>query len=153
MHLGICELRMKYLIVFLVILASCTKKRSAEDVLSNFVKYRFKSAQNKADLLEKTTGVLHQRIADMDETSFKQFAKNKHLKMRKYRINLARCSEAACFITYTLSYDHSGKVGRKYETEVKKIAELKKEEGHWRIADVSNIKTYIDSKIPLSILD
>ena len=142
---------MKFIIIFLALLSfSCTKKESAEDVLSGFIKYRFKSSQTKNELLTRTTGGLHQKISNMDEETFEKFSTNKNRKMRKYRVDLARCSNETCFITYTLSYDEGDQKGRKYETEIKKIAELQLEEGFWKIADVSNIKTYIDSKRPLS---
>lgn len=143
---------MKFFVFIITLLAfSCTKKQvSAEDVLSGYIQYRFKSSQSKTELLSKTTGELYQKIVDMDEDTFKKFSTNENKRMRKYRVDLSRCSNETCFITYTLSYDEGDKKGRKFETEIKKIAELQLEDGAWKIADVSNIKTYIDSKRPLS---
>lgn len=135
----------------LLISSSCTKKSSSEDVLKGYVKYRFSPAQSKDVLLEKTTGSLKDRISAMTEDEFKDFVSMEKFKMRKFVINLKRCSDDQCFITYTLSYDQYQDGQRKYENEVKKIAEIRKQEDGWKIADVSNVKTYIDSKEELKI--
>jgi hypothetical protein len=135
----------------LLISVSCTKKSSSEDVLKGYVKYRFSPAQSKDVLLEKTTGTLKDRISTMTEDEFKSFVSMGKFKMRKFVINLKRCSDDQCFITYTLSYDQYQDGQRKYENEVKKIAEIRKQEDGWKIADVSNVKTYIDSKEELKI--
>ena len=135
----------------LLIFSSCTKKSTSDDVLKGYVKYRFSSSQNKDALLEKTTGNLNERISKMTEEEFKDFISMEKYKMRKFVINLKRCSDDQCFITYTLSYDQYLDGQRKYENEVKKIADIRKLEDSWKIADVSNVKTYIDSKEELKI--
>ncbi len=136
---------------FLLLFASCTKKTNSEDVLKGYIKYRFSPAQSKDVLLEKTTGSLNERITSMTDDEFKDFVSMEKFKMRKFVINLKRCSDDQCFITYTLSYDQYQDGERKYENEVKKIAEIRKVEEIWKIADVSNVKTYIDSKEELKI--
>lgn len=139
------------LLVFSFLFSSCTKKSNSEDVLKGYVKYRFSPAQSKEVLLEKTTGSLKERISTMSEDEFKDFVSMEKFKMRKFVINLKRCSDDQCFITYTLSYDQYQEGERKYENEVKKIAEIRKQEDGWKIADVSNVKTYIDSKEEIKI--
>ncbi|MBT7611423.1 MAG: hypothetical protein HN576_16805 [Bacteriovoracaceae bacterium] len=141
---------MRYILVLLLLLSSCTKKESAEDVLSDFIKYRFNKNQSREMLLERTTGALFQKIREMDEETLTQFVYNDDLKLRKYKVNLSRCSDETCFITYTLAYDQSDEKGRAYETVIKKIAEVQKEDEMWKISDVSNVKTYIDSKRPIN---
>lgn len=150
MPLVINEYKMKSLILILLLLASCTKKESAEDVLAAFIKYRFNSYQDKPMLVEMTTGLLNEKISDMDEETFKLFTSTSDLKMRKYKVILSKCSEESCYLTYTLSYDESDEQGRKYETEIKKIAELSKVDDRWKISDVTNVKTFIDAKRPIS---
>jgi hypothetical protein len=144
------EFKMKSLIFILLLLASCTKKQSAENVLSAFIKYRFKPFQERPMLKAMTTGALNQKINDMDEETFKIFTSTKEFKIRKYKVILSKCSKDSCFLTYTLSYDESDVRGRKYETEIKKIAELQKIDERWKIADVTNIKTFIDAKRPIN---
>ena len=141
---------MKFILFSLFFLISCTKKQSAEETLYSFVKYRFKENQSKDILLSQTTGILFKKIEDMDADTFKKFITNKQLKLKKYKVDLIKCTDIVCFITYTLSYNQTDKSGPKYLTEIKKIAELQLEGGLWKIADVSNIKTYIDSKRPLN---
>jgi hypothetical protein len=133
-----------------LLFASCTKRQSAEDVLSTFIKYRFNKNQSREVLLEKTTGSLFEKISEMDEETLARFIYNDDLKLRKYKVTLSRCSDETCFITYTLAYDQGDQKGRTFETEIKKIAEIKREDGLWKISDVSNVKTYIDSKRPIS---
>ncbi|MCO4794666.1 MAG: hypothetical protein KC493_13190 [Bacteriovoracaceae bacterium] len=139
------------LLSFMFVFSSCTKKGNSEDVLKGYVKYRFSPTQSKDELLGRTTGTLNDKITEMNEEAFKDFVSMEKFKMRKFEINLKRCSEDQCFITYTLSYDQYQDGKRQYENEVKKIAEIRKIEESWKIADVSNVKTYIDSKEEITV--
>lgn len=137
--------------LFFCLFYSCSKDSSSEEVLKSYVKYRFSPSQSKANLLEKTTGELNFKIKNMSDEEFESFVSMEKYKMRKFEINLKRCSESQCYITYTLSYDQYTDGKRTFESEIKKIAEVQKTNGKWKLSDVSNVKTYIDSKEEIDI--
>ena len=138
----------KIIILFLVY--SCVSSEGPEQALKKFVNYRFSSNQNREKLLEMSAGNLKAQIEVLDEESFNKVYKEQNLKLKKYKINLKNCSEETCSITYTLSFSTLKGKDETFRSEVKKIAEMVKIEGSWKVIDVTNVKTYIDSKEPIS---
>jgi len=97
-----------------------------------------------------SAGNMKKQIEVLDEESFKEVYQAKDLKLKRVKINLKNCSETTCSITYTLSFA-SLKGGKEaFRSEVKKIAEMVKVDDSWKVSDVTNVKTYIDSKEPIS---
>lgn len=139
---------MKFFLISLliVILGGCTKKVGPEQALRGYINYRFSKGQDKASVLNKVTDKLHKKIDMMAEQDFKRFSNVKGLKQKKVNILLKKCSDMDCNITYTLSYEIYDESEKVFSAEVKKIAELKKVENTWKVSDVSNIKTFYDSK-------
>lgn len=133
-----------FVILISVFLVSCQKKNGAESTLMDFINYRFTSGQTKEKLLEYTAGKLHSLIEGMTEEEFEQFAKMEAAKKRKVEINFKNCEEEVCYLTYTVSY--SSDVGGKeaFKVDAKKIAELRKSQDEWKVADVSDIKSYYE---------
>ncbi|MBT7766141.1 MAG: hypothetical protein HN730_03235 [Bdellovibrionales bacterium] len=148
----------RYLItlIIFIFISACNLDNSPESALRTFVSNRFAGNQSREELLDLTTGKLHQQIKGMDDTTFATFTQTSNLDSKKLKISLNTCQEERCFITYTLNYlqDHKRGKNRKnksgYDIEVKKIAELHFIDGDWKIASVSNIKTSIDAKEPIS---
>ena len=145
---------MKYL-YFLIILAiaiGCAKDfKNPETVLKEYVNYRFSKHQTRPKLLKYSTAFLYQSIEEMSEGDFNKFKNTGTYKKRKFKINLKKCSDNQCHITYTVVYDITKKNNLLYSVEVKKIAELHKVSNSWKIASVSNVKTFLDSKTPIDL--
>ncbi len=129
----------------------CNSQKGPEETLRNFVNYRFSSSQDKGKTLSYVTGTLEEKIVEMSDEDYKLFEKTTEYKKKKLRINLKKCTENQCFITYTLSFFKKTGEQKSASLEVKKIAELKKTDKSWKIADVNNIKTYIESKEPIDV--
>ena len=85
------------------------------------------------------------RVEQMDTKALDKFLNTKNLRKRKLTINFKNCeSEYKCFLTYTLAYQQSAGTEKKYDVEVKKIAELTSDsKGIWKIADITDIKSHI----------
>ena len=139
---------MRLAVIFMLfgLLYSCNEYSVPQDVLRNFVHYRFSNNQSKDYILEQTSGVLREKILTMSEDDFNKFINVKNLKKKKFKISYTKCSENKCFITYFLSYDILNEGKKRFSVEIKKIAELEKDLGVWKISDVNNVKTYYDSK-------
>ncbi|MBP5297185.1 MAG: hypothetical protein J6Y94_07645 [Bacteriovoracaceae bacterium] len=68
------------------------------------------------------------------------------LKKKKFKITLQKCTPRQCFITYIIQYDVQEVKVTDFAIEAKKIAELRLVDGHWKVADIVNQKTYIEAK-------
>lgn len=87
----------------------------------------------------------------MNDKEFDHFTKNIKYKKKKFKVILKKCNDSRCFITYILTYAQPLPNNPDFEIEVKKIAELKNQEGLWRITNVNNVKSYIEGLKPLEI--
>ncbi|MBF0298512.1 MAG: hypothetical protein HQK51_07310 [Oligoflexia bacterium] len=125
---------------------------TADKTLQNYVEQRFDNNQSKTTILQKVTGALYLQIEQMNEEEFKNFSSTKNIKKKEFKILSSRCKNDQCYITYYLSYyniDSSNKT--EVITDVKKVAEVIKEDGIWKIKDIVNIKTYHKSLDELQI--
>jgi hypothetical protein len=138
-----------FIAIVLVGLLSCNQQEGPEGTLKSFINYRFSESQQKDELLSRTTGVLNEKISAMTDEEFAEFSNSSKYKKKKFKLNLSRCDKNQCFLTYTITYDKYEGDKQTFGIEVKKIAELLLLNGSWKIVDVSNIKTFFDSKQPL----
>jgi hypothetical protein len=125
---------------------------SPEAALKNFTEARIGNVVTRQFIVERVTGKMKVSFETMDEETFKKFADLRHVKKGSFKIVSKSCQDKKCFLTYQIAYNSTNETG-KYESEVKKIAELNLVEGRWLIADVSNIKTYIEAQDPINPLE
>ncbi|MBC99627.1 MAG: hypothetical protein CME63_17920 [Halobacteriovoraceae bacterium] len=143
---------MKILSVFLLLfMFSCNKESTPESALEDFINYRFESGQSKEDILEMTTGPLYEKLNSLTEEELQKFTDVKDLSKRRLKVLIKNCEEDTCYLTYVLRYVKGNETPRDYSVEVKKIAQVNKVEEKWLLSDVSNVKTYIESKKELKI--
>ncbi len=143
---------MKYLsLALLLLVVGCTKESTPETALEDFINYRFQSSQSKEDILEMTTGPLYDKLNDMSEEDLEKFIDVKDLKKRRLKVLIKNCEADTCYLTYVLRYVKGAENPKDYSVEVKKIAQVNKVEEKWLLADVSNVKTYIEAKKELKI--
>jgi hypothetical protein len=128
---------------------SCTNKQTPENALQEFVTYSFTENQKKEFYLDRTTGAFKELLRTMTDEEMAKFFNVKDLQKNKFKITLEKCSDKQCFLTYTLYYKVNDGAKPEYEVEVKKIAEMQKDSDTWKVANIENIKTYIDSRNPI----
>lgn len=142
-----------FFMVMALFVFSCTKKSTPEGVLQDFVSYRFKDNQSMENLFEMTASPLQDRLKDLKEDELKNFLDSTNLKKKKLKVLLKNCEGEKCFITYVIGYDQGKTTDNDFGVEVKKIAQVIKSGEEWKIADVNNVKTYIEDKKGLEISD
>lgn len=141
---------MKILILlFLVLNIGCNLESGPEKALRSFINYSVSQDQNKEFYLENTSGKLLDFYEKLNDEEFKKVLDANIKKVKKVKINLRKCSQSKCSITYTLNYISGEKGENEVLAEVRKIAELTNVDGSWKVSDVLNVKTYYDSKTPL----
>lgn len=137
---------MKILFLMFLFLVACTKKHTPRAALVDFVNYRFSNSQSKDVLLSKVTGPLKEKIESIEGSELKGFLDTSGLEKKSLKILSENCEQDSCFITYIVSYLTMKDKEQTFLTEVKKIAEIRKLETGWKLYDVTNIKTFHDSK-------
>lgn len=141
-----------FLIMFLI--TACVEdKLSPETALKSFVESRFDTVVTREFILERVTGKLRQGLENTSDEDFNKFSDLRNMKKDSFKILSKSCQEKQCFITYSISYKTKESDTTQFATEVKKIAELQQVEGIWLIADVSNVKTYVEAMEPISPLE
>ena len=146
---------MKYILVALLVFQSCTDGDiGPEGTLREYVNYRFGKNQNKEKLLEKTTGELFQDLSNLSEEALNALVNSEKYQRGSLKINLKKCSQNRCHITYTLKIVKKKDKRQDFEIEVKKIAQIDREGKIWKISKISELKSYfstdksIDVKTP-----
>lgn len=144
------------LFLLLTIISACVDKSDPEITLRNFINFRFEGSGKKDKAISLTTGELKKMLMDFSEEDSKKFWGVTNLAKNKIKINVKNCEqkETVCYLTYTLSYKQkSDQPKSDYNIETKKIAKLEKIEKDWLISDVSEVKSFIDSKTEIQILE
>lgn len=135
----------KFILLCLLIIASCTKKEGPEEVLKKYVDYRFSANQTREGASEMLTGELKKKLLEMSEEELKIYLQSENLKKKSIQIESSNCAGVSCSIVYILKYERKDKDRDPYLVENKKEALLNKEDQAWKISDVKNIKTFIES--------
>jgi hypothetical protein len=139
--------------LLLIGLISCKKENTPTSALKGYVNSYFNGDDTKDYLLKNTTGNMKLRLEGFTEDQWKDFLLKEPIKKKSLKILLENCvNEAKCFITYSFSYKSDKKVKNGYLVETKKIAELHKESDYWKIANVSNVKTYLEGSSAIEVM-
>lgn len=132
-------------------LSACQTEHSPESGLRSYITYANTGNATKEGFIERSTGDLRATLETMDEEQFETFAEQmKHSIQKDFDINKKNCQELKCFITYTIEYDAQSEGESVYRVDVRKIAELVKEDEEWKIASVENVKSYYEGSSELT---
>lgn len=140
----------------LIFLVACSySPKSPEGLIKMYVKDT--STKNVSrDYYEKyTTGEILEATNTLTDEEFEANSKMGNVKNAQTKIVMKKCdSEQKCVVTYIVEYTYQGKEGAKstYKNEVKKIAEVEMIDGSWKIANVTNLKTYIEANEPIDAM-
>lgn len=134
-------------VTILFLLNGCQKKnQTPEDSLKSYINRRLDGSLIKRDeILNLATGKYWSEVNALNDEEFTKFESLKNIKKNTLRLISSKCSDNNCFITYSLAYDTMENEKRAFSSEVKKVAEMKLEDGVWKIADINTIKTFHES--------
>tara|TARA_R110000868_G_scaffold100129_4_gene275455 strand:- start:1328 stop:1765 length:438 start_codon:yes stop_codon:yes gene_type:complete len=128
---------------------SCSKKLGPDESLREIVKLSISGKMSKDQLLSATTSPLRDELAALSEEDMNKYLKIEGASKDSFQINLSNCEELVCYLTYTLKYDTSKDGVKTFGVELKKMAELKKVDEKWLLADITDIKTYYEAQQPI----
>ena len=136
------------LLALLPIIFSCTKKSTPETVLREFVAKRFSESFSVNDFKEYLGGEILEEVTANDGEYIEKINETNKFKMGKFKVNAKRCIEDKCFLTYSLDYKAPYEGEENTESNVsitvRKIAEMKKDQGAWKIFGITDVKTNFD---------
>lgn len=141
-----------FLILFVsLIISGCNSQKSPEQVLRNYINLRLSTDASKERLSSFLTGEMYDGLESLNDVDFQKFRSSINIKKKKFKINLKRCDEKKCFLTYTLKYASPRKGEEDYLMSVKKIAEMIKVNEFWKISKVSDLKSHLESLKPIEV--
>lgn len=126
---------------------SCQRKNQApEEALQAYITQRLEGRLvNRNEILNLATGKYKDAISALNDEEFSTFESLKNIKKNTLKMIDSNCSEKDCTITYSLAYDTMVNDKKTFSSEVKKVAEMKLEDGIWKIADINTLKTFHES--------
>jgi hypothetical protein len=144
-------------IILLGLISGCSKttnKNSPQSTLSEYVARTFaiKSSSDKLQLTELTTGQVRELLEKVTDDEFK----NNFLEHKKQFVSLKirderKVGDDKYSITYELTYKEGSTPDSSGTVTTKKHALFHKEGDRWLIAEVRNIKTFIEHQNEMSI--
>lgn len=143
------------ILLLLAIVVSCSKGPSTpEGLIEMYVSDVTTKSMTKSYFEKYTDGDLWESISSLSEEEFSKFTTLKKVKNAKVQIANKDCSaNNECRLTYVVKYSISGDDKSNFNSEVKKVADVRQVDGNWKIFKVSNIKTFVDSNTPLEVLE
>ena len=144
---------MSYLLaIVLLFFQACTKKETdPEGILREYIGYRFSKNQDKETLLKKTTGELYQDLNALSEESLNALVNTETYRRGSLKINLKKCRQDRCYITYTLKINKRKDGKKDFEIEVRKIAQIDREGEVWKISKITELKSYFGAEKPIDV--
>lgn len=133
---------MKYFLLFTVLMAaSCTKKSTPEGFLKEYIYSRYGKKVKKDYILSKATGNFYEEVSSIDGEKLESLLDLSKFSLKKFKVLSKDCGNNTCTISYSIKYKQA-----KDTVSSKKIVELSKVEDAWRISQVNNVKTFIESE-------
>ena len=144
----------KFLI--LILLTACSySPKSPEGLIKMFVKDTSSKNVDREYYEKFTTGEILEAADTLTDEELENNSKMGNVKKAETKIVMKKCeSEQKCVVTYIVEYTYQSSSEDKasFKNEVKKIAEVEKVDGSWKIASVTNLKTYIEANEPIDAL-
>ena len=161
---GIFKRDIIWAIGFLLALSACTDsflretKNDPKGRLTEYISKSFsvKSPNDKNELVKYLTGDAKARLSGWSEDQFREAfidSKRNFIKLQIREIKPVSPTETN--LTYEISYfeESKGKDGKMYNTKItnKKLCRMFKEDNHWLIGEVRNIKELVEFKDELTL--
>lgn len=145
--------------IVVLLLGSCTKKMpdSPAGVLEQYIQVAMnaKSLQDKDKLMELTMGSAHDDLEKMTPEQFEQGFISSQLHITGFKTkDLRQENSGDVSLVYELDFQEKGGAGGVADMNNKKIAYLSKDDaGHWKIKETKNVKSFVEKKDALEVLD
>lgn len=148
----------KFILVsfLLTFFSSCSySPKSPEGLIKMYVKDTSTKKVDREYYEKFTTGEILEATSTLSDEELENNSKMGNVKKAQTKIVMKKCeSDDKCVVTYIVEYTYQSSTEKNasFKNEVKKIAEIQKVDGSWKIASVTNLKTYIEAKEPIDAM-
>ena len=141
---------MRFFLVVLFLVSCSYSPESPEGLIKMFIKDTSTKSVDREYYERYTTGDLLEAANSINDEVLEN-TKMANVKKAETKIINSKCESSKCIVTFIVDYTYQFKdEGTKsYKNEVKKIAEVEKVDGEWKIGSVTNLKTYIEAQEPI----
>jgi len=147
-------MRVLIILSLLIMFVSCQEDAKTPEGLLRMYITDITSKKVDRDYFETyTTGKMLEHINTLSDEEFNSFVDLSKVRSPKLEISNKNCEGEKCSLTYVIKYDVVLEDKKEFQSEVKKVASLIKDGETWKISEVSNIKTFHDSLIPINALE
>lgn len=139
---------MKKIIIVLLGFAviSCTKGAKSPDGLIIMFAKDISTKNLDKEYYEKfTTGEMWDQINEMGDDEFEKNSRMANVTDVKVEILSKTCEKDRCAVTYRVEYKTKNTDEGKFDSEVKKIAEVHQDGEFWKVAKITTLKTFHES--------
>lgn len=144
--------KLAYLILMFVII-SCSKRAKSPDGLIKMFAKDLATKNLDMDYYEKfTTGDMFSNIQKLGEEEFEKNTRMHNVTDVKIKILNKTCEDQKCVVTYIAKFKTKNNDEGKFDSVVKKIAEVHQDGEYWKVAKVTNLKTFHESIKPINPL-
>ncbi len=127
------------LIIILVFIISCTKKLDTPEATLEHIVSQVVKGESVAEFFTQ-------------ESDVSNLAPIENIRDLRVKILTSSCkNQDNCQLVYLIKYDQFNGENRTDKIEIKKVADMVKENEKWTIANVIEMKTFIDSKSPIEV--
>jgi hypothetical protein len=146
----------RFILCILLVFVACTKTNKlneveAEKAFRRYIDLRFSNqSQTKQELLEYTTGIHRTALEQLTEEEFRVFNNLQNIKKNTFKVLSVHCASLICSLRYNLAYTTSKDQTETFSSQVEKAVELRLDNGHWKIAEISDLSTQHVGLAPLT---
>ena len=125
---------------------ACTKGATTPEGLIRAFVDDVSTKKMDLDYFEKfTTGELLESIQTIGIENYENETRMKRVTDAKVEILSKNCEASKCIVTYIVKFKTKNQDEGKFQSEVKKIAEVQREGEFWKLSKVTNLKTFHES--------
>lgn len=142
------------LAVFTFSLIGCSPSpKTPEGLLRMYVHDVTTKKVGKDYYLKYTAGELRSDVEALAEDELEKRSYLDNVINTKVDIINENCRVETCVLTYVVKYETKSGEKSTFAAETKKLAEFIKEDKEWKIASVTNLKTFFEAKEPISPME
>ena len=147
-------MKMIFVVTLMMLMIACDKgAKTPEGVLTKYMTDITSKKVDREYFAKYTSGKLLETVEALSDEEFIKFVDMSKIRNPQISISNKNCDGDKCSLTYIIKYDVVGGSTKQFESEVKKVATVEKDGEIWKISEVSNIKTYHESLVPINALD
>ena len=137
-----------------MLIVACTKGATTPEGLIRTFVNDVSTKKMDIDYFEKfTTGELLESIQTVGVENYENDTRMKSVTGAEVEILSKNCESSTCIVTYIVKFNTKNPDEGKFKSEIKKIAEVKREGDFWKLSKVTNLKTFHESYKAINPLD